>query len=67
MKTVKVCMSFGAIVFLALMLNGCEAEEKKSSDLGKVPQKTLDNAKKKIDDIEKKMKDRMKEPAPGDT
>lgn len=61
MKTVKALMGFAGIVLLAFMLAGCEEAEKKSSELGKAPKKTLDRAKQKVEDIEKKMADRMKQ------
>ena len=59
MKLIKTFLGLAAAAALILALNGCEAQEKKSSELGKVPKKTLDDAKKKIADIEDKMKDRL--------
>ena len=59
MKLIKAVLSLAAAAALVLALNGCGAQEEKSRELGKAPQKTLDNAKKKIADIEDKMKDRL--------
>ena len=59
MKLIKAVLGLAAAAALVLALNGCEAAEKKSKEIGGAPQKTLDNAKKKIADIEDKMKDRL--------
>ena len=59
MQAIKIIFSFGVIVALALVLNGCEGEKKKAEERGKVPDKILDNAEKKIADVEEKMKDRL--------
>ena len=64
MKAIKIILSFGAIVALALVLNGCEAaeeEKKKAEERGLVPKETVDRAKQKIADVEDKMKDRLKQ------
>ncbi len=61
MKVIKVILSFAAIVVLALVLNGCEAEKKKAEERGRIPKKTLDNVKDKIGEVEDKMRDRMKQ------
>ena len=62
MKAIQNILSIGAIVALALMLNGCgavEEEKKKAEERGLVPKKTVDRAKQKIADVEDKMKDRL--------
>ena len=61
MRAIKIFLSFGAIVALALVLNGCEAEKKKAEERGLVPKKTVDRAKQKIADVEEKMKERLKQ------
>ncbi len=66
MKAIKIILSFGAMVALALMLNGCgteeaEKEKKKAEERGLVPKQTVDRAKQKIADVEEKMKDRLKQ------
>lgn len=72
MKVFKIILSCAAMVVLALMLNGCEAEEKKDGELGFIeaekkkagerglaPKRMVDGARKRIADVEDKMRDRL--------
>lgn len=72
MKVFKIILSCAAMVALALMLTGCEAEEKKDGGLGFIeaekkkagerglaPKRMVDGARKRIADVEDKTRDRL--------
>ena len=73
-KILKMLLGCAAIAALALVLTGCEGENKKAGELGiieaekkkaeergRVPKQTVDSAQQKVDAIEDQMKDRLKQ------